>query len=311
MAGAIPCKEVVTILLVRTSPIAMLGCSTKAAKRPATGSRERSVGLLEGRVAIVTGAAAGIGRGIARRYVREGARVIVADIDAENGPEAVRAMRGEIADRATYHRLDVTDADAVGDLYAAVERDFGGVDVVVNTAYVPPVDVLFEQKTRAMLDKVMGVNFIGTWLMMQGALGPMQRRGGGRIINFTSIDAKIGTWLHADYNAAKAAITALTRSVAAEWARFNILVNCIAPAGKGKYFEDMERSTPGFAQAAAAMNPLGRVGDPEEDIGPVAVFLASDMGRYVTGDTINTDGGIHIGGYPSKPQDVAALETGA
>jgi len=264
--------------------------------------------LLAGKVAIVTGAGAGIGRGIALRYAREGAKVVIADIDAENGQASADAIAEEIGGGAAFQQADITDEAQIAALYAKTEERFGGVDIVVNNAFVPPEDVLFEQKTRAMLDKIMTVNFTGTWLMMQAALAPMKRRGGGRIINFTSIDAKIGTWLHADYNASKAAITALTRTVAAEWARHNILVNCIAPAGKGTYFAMMERENPGFAQAASGMNPLGRVGDPAEDIGPVAVFLASEMGRYVTGDTINADGGVHIGGYPSRPQDPAALE---
>ena len=265
--------------------------------------------LLDGKIAIVTGAAAGIGRGIAARYAEEGAHVVVADIDEQGGPGAVAAIEDRGATgRAMFHRTDVTDEAEIAALFAAIEDRFGGVDIVVNNAFVPPIDVLFEQKTRAMLDKTMRVNFTGTWLMMQAALAPMRRRGGGRIINFTSIDARIGTWLHADYNASKAAIAALSRTVAAEWARFNILINCIAPAGKGTYFEGLERENPDYAAAAAGMNPLGRVGDPLDDIGPVAVFLASEMGGYVTGDTINADGGIHIGGYPSRPDNIAALE---
>src|SRR2546421_10884092 len=108
---------------------------------------------------------------------------------------------------------------------------------------------------------------------MRAALPVMRAQGGGRIINFYSIDAEAAAWLHVDYNMAKEAIRGLTRSAAVEWGRYNVLVNAIAPAAKGSVFEQLSREIPGFAEMAAAQNPLGRVGDPEEDIAPVAVFL--------------------------------------
>jgi NAD(P)-dependent dehydrogenase (short-subunit alcohol dehydrogenase family) len=143
---------------------------------------------------------------------------------------------------------------------------------------------------------------------MRAALPEMKKRGGGRIINFYSIDAEVAAWLHADYNAAKAAIQGLTRSAAAEWGRFNILVNAIAPTAAGTVFVELCKKIPGFAEAASAQNPLGRVGDPEKDIAPVVVFLASELSRYVTGETIHVDGGMNMPGYHSRPADLAALE---
>jgi NAD(P)-dependent dehydrogenase (short-subunit alcohol dehydrogenase family) len=136
---------------------------------------------------------------------------------------------------------------------------------------------------------------------MRAALPHMKTRAGGRIINFYSIDADAGAWLHSDYNVTKAAIQGLTRSAAAEWGRFNILVNAIAPAAAGSGFEKRCAEDPGYRERASSMNPLGRVGDPETDIAPVLVFLASAMGRYVTGETISVDGGQHLPRYESRP----------
>lgn len=267
--------------------------------------------LLDGNVAIITGGAAGIGRGIARRYAREGASVVIADIEADAGEIAAEEIRRDLNGRAQAISVDVTSQDAVRELFAKTREAFGGVDIVVNNAFRPAKDGLFERKTIREMEGVMGVNFNGTWIMMQESLPYLQARGGGRIINFFSIDGALGSWMRADYNASKAAIRALTRTVAAEWARFNILVNCISPAGKGKSYEAWANAIPGYAEQVAAMIPVGRVGDPEEDIGPVAVFLASKMSHYITGETIFVDGGLHITGYQSKPENLEEIERGS
>jgi 3-oxoacyl-[acyl-carrier protein] reductase len=266
------------------------------------------VALLEGKVAVVTGAGQGVGRGIARGLVREGASVVVAEISAEHGEKTVAAIRSEIADRATFVRTDVTrKEDIERALSTAVER-FGGLDILVNNAIALSPNILLEQKTDAMLEGVLGSGLWATWWAMQAALPEFKKRGGGRIINFYSIDAQVAAWLHADYNLTKAAIQALTRSAAAEWGRFNVLVNAIAPTAAGVVYEELCKTIPGFETAVSSQNPLGRVGDPERDIAPVVVFLASELSRYVTGETINVDGGMNMSGYNSRPADIAALE---
>jgi NAD(P)-dependent dehydrogenase (short-subunit alcohol dehydrogenase family) len=266
------------------------------------------MGLLTGKVAVITGAGRGVGRGIARRFVREGASVVIAELSAEHGEQTAAEIRRDIGDRALFVQTDVRHkADVERAIRTAVER-YGGLDTLVNNAIALSPNILLEHKTDEMLDGVLRSGLWATWWAMRAALPEMQRRGGGRIINFYSIDAEVAAWLHADYNLTKAAIQGLTRSAAAEWGRFNILVNAIAPTAAGTVFVELCEKIPGFAEAVSQQNPLGRVGDPENDIAPVVVFLASELARYVTGETINVDGGMNMPGYSSRPADLAALE---
>jgi NAD(P)-dependent dehydrogenase (short-subunit alcohol dehydrogenase family) len=258
------------------------------------------MGRLAGKVAVITGAGNGIGRGIARRYVHEGAAVVLAEIDEDAGAK----VAAEIGDGATFVATDVGVREQVVAVVQRAIDDHGRLDILVNNAIALSPNIKFEEKTDEMLDGVLRTGLWATWWSMQAAFPHMREQGGGRIINFYSIDAEAAAWLHADYNATKAAIQALTRSVAMEWARFGIQANCIAPAAAGKMFEELKQAMPGFEEIMSALNPMGRVGDPEADIAPVAVFLASDDSRYVTGETINADGGQHIPRYNSKPQDL-------
>jgi NAD(P)-dependent dehydrogenase (short-subunit alcohol dehydrogenase family) len=266
------------------------------------------VGLLDGKVALITGAGRGVGRGIARGLARAGAAVVIAEISEEHGEKTAAEIRAEIADRALFVHTDVGRKDQIERaIRTAVDR-FGGLDTLVNNAIALSPNILLEQKSDEMLDGVLKSGLWATWWAMRAALPEMQKRGGGRIVNFYSIDAEVAAWLHADYNLTKAAIQGLTRSAAVEWGRFNILVNAIAPTAAGTVFVELCEKIPGFAAAVSGQNPLGRVGDPELDIAPVVVFLASEMARYVTGETINVDGGMNMPGYHSRPADVAALE---
>jgi NAD(P)-dependent dehydrogenase (short-subunit alcohol dehydrogenase family) len=260
---------------------------------------------LAGKVALVTGGGKGIGRGVARRFVRDGAIVVVAEIDRSAG-EAIVDELVEQGGKATFVHTDVSKK---ADVLAAVSRtieEHQRLDILVNNAITLSPNVKLEEKTDEMLEGLLRVGLWATWWAMQAALVPMRAQGGGRIINFYSIDAESGAWLHADYNATKEAVRALTRSAAVEWARFNIQVNAIAPGAASTIFEQMCVDIPGFRERAAAMNPSGRVGDPEHDIAPVVAFLASDDARYVTGETIHVDGGQHLPRYDTKPPDVSA-----
>jgi NAD(P)-dependent dehydrogenase (short-subunit alcohol dehydrogenase family) len=262
------------------------------------------MGVLDGKVALVTGAGAGIGRGIARRYAREGAAVVVVEIDAANGARVAGEIES-LGARSLFVRTDVSKKSEVESAVAAAMRQFGRLDVLVNNASKLSPNVLLEQKSDEMLQATLGVGAWATWWFMQLAMPIMREQGGGRIVNFLSVDAEAGAWLHADYNMTKGAIEALTRSAAVEWGRFQILVNAIAPIAAGTVYQELLRAVPGFEQMACAMNPLGRVGDPEEDIAPVAVFLGSDACRYVTGEVIHVDGGLHVPRYHSKPHDLS------
>lgn len=265
------------------------------------------MGLLEEKVALVTGAGQGIGRGIARRFVREGAAVVIAEISQEHGSRVARELE-EMGGRSLFVPTDVSKkAQVVGAIETAVSH-FKALDILVNNAVKLPTPLVMEKKTEEMLEEQLRIGVWGTWWAMQAALPIMQAQGGGRIINFTSIDVDTGAWLHSDYSVAKAGILAMTRSAAMEWARFNILVNALAPVAASAAFEKMCIQRPGLREAACAQNPLGRVGDPEGDIGPAAVFLASDLSRYITGATIPVDGGQHLPRGSSKPPDLTAWE---
>jgi NAD(P)-dependent dehydrogenase (short-subunit alcohol dehydrogenase family) len=269
------------------------------------------MGLLDGKVALITGAGRGVGRGIARGLARAGAAVVIAEISQEHGARAAAEIRAEISDRALFVHTDVQRKDHIERAIRTTVEHFGGLDVLVNNAIALSPNILLEQKSDDMLDGVLKSGLWATWWAMRAALPEMQKRGGGRIVNFYSSDAEVAAWLHADYNLTKAAIQGLTRSAAVEWGRFNILVSAIAPTAAGTVFVELCEKIPGFSAAVSGQNPLGRVGDPELDIAPVVVFLASEMARYVTGETINVDGGMNMPGYHSRPADIAALERAA
>ena len=266
-----------------------------------------AMALLNEQVALITGAGGGIGRGIALNFAKEGAAVVVAELDVVSG-EAVVAELKALGGKAVFIKTDVCNkADIEAAVQLAVDQ-FGGLDILVNNAFAPTPNVLLEEKTDAMLEQTLGSTVWAAWWAMKAALPHMKARGGGKIINFYSIDIEIGAWLHGDYNTAKSAIVGLTRSAASEWGRFNIRANAIAPTAMGATFHKLAAENPGFAEMSASMRPLGRCGEPEADIGPVVVFLASEMSRFITGETIHVDGGLHLPGYNSRPKGVPVRE---
>lgn len=249
--------------------------------------------LLQDKVAVVTGSGQGIGRGIALRFAREGAKVILAEIGAEAG-RAVEREIGEFGGTAKFVQTDVSKKDQIEAMIAAAVEQFGRLDILVNNAVKLPTPVDFESKTDEMLEEQLKLGVWATWWGMRAALPIMRDQGGGRIINMTSIDADTGAWLHADYSIAKAGIASMTRSAALDWGRYDILVNAIAPTAASAAFEKMCEKKPSLREEVKVSRPIGRLGDPEDDIAPVAVMLASDLGHYVTGTVIPVDGGKHM-----------------
>ena len=261
---------------------------------------------LDGKVALVTGAGQGIGRGTARRFVREGAQVVIAEINEECGARVEAELR-ELGGEARFVRTDVGRKDDVVAAVEATVATFGRIDILVNAAVKLPTPVVMERKTDAMLEEQLRIGVWGSWWAMQAAMPHMREQGGGRIINFTSMDVLTGAWLHGDYVVAKAGIQAMTRSAAIDWARYGINVNAISPIAASSAFEQMCKDRPGLREQAGKAVPLGRMGDPEDDIAPVIAFLASDDARYMTGVTLPVDGGLDMPRGNSTPADLQSF----
>ncbi len=252
-------------------------------------------------MAVITGAGDGIGRGIARRYAVEGAKVLVAEIDEAAGQSVAAELTGEFGADAVALRTDVgVKADVTAMVAAAVDR-WGTVDVLVNNAWGGGTLSRFEHKTDEGLDAAFRVGYYGPVWAMQAALPVMKANGSGRVINLCSlngVNAHMGT---TEYNSAKEALRAASRTAAREWAGYGICVNVICPGAKTAASRRAFAEHPELERAADASNPMGRLGDPEEDIAPVALFLAGEDCRYLTGNTLFVDGGSHINGAPWAP----------
>lgn len=258
------------------------------------------MGRLDGRVAIITGAGQGIGRGVARRFVTEGAAVVVAERNSDTGSRVEDELR-ELGGQARFVRTDVLDASQVTNMVDVTLEHFGHVDILVNNAYAAGHPDRLERKPVADLDLAFRGGPVHTYQAMQAVFPHFKAQRWGRVINFVSLNGVNAHMYSADYNAAKEAIRAITRTAAREWARHNILVNAIAPAAASPAYVSFAEAAPDNAREMLKQNPIGRMGDPEHDIGGVALFLASDDSDYVTGNTIFADGGSHINGVQWDP----------
>jgi len=257
-------------------------------------------GVLEGRAALITGAADGIGYGMALRFAKAGGAVVVADFDEQKGAEAAGALR-ELGARSMFVRCDVTSKDAVQAAVAACVAEFGAIDVLVNNAYRGRGLQRIEDKSDDVFEDAMRVCLYAAKWSMEAAFPHMRARGWGRIINFCSLNGVNAHMGSAEYNVGKEALRSYTRTAAREWARHGICANVICPAAASASFRKFQSLQPDVAAASAGANPMGRMGDPEADIGGVALFLASEDARYLTGNTLFVDGGAHINGVAWAP----------
>ncbi len=244
-------------------------------------------GRLSGRVALVTGAASGIGAGIARGFAAEGADLALVDLvdEAAATPvlDAVRVLGAQVS----YHRADVSDETAVRAMAAEAVDAHGRVDVLVNNAGIFTQSLL-EDMPVADWDRVLAVNLRGTFLCTRVLIGPMLERGWGRVINIASQLGQIGGSEVVHYSASKGAVIAFTKALAREVARRGVLVNAIAPGPIQTPLLDGE--TPAWRAAKLAELPIGRFGEVSEVV-PTAVLLASDDGSYYVGQTLGPNGG--------------------
>jgi NAD(P)-dependent dehydrogenase (short-subunit alcohol dehydrogenase family) len=248
---------------------------------------------LKDKVAIVTGAGQGIGRGIALVFAREGAKVVIGELREHRAARTADEIRAE-GGTALGLAVDVSRRDQIDALVARTAREFGRIDVVVNNAQGMHSHKPLEEITDEEFDVFLVSGLKGTFWMMQAVFPHMKAQGGGRIINMVSLNALTGAPGLADYNATKGAIASLSRTAAREWGKHGILVNCIAPGAASKRGLEFLERNPEKAKLIMEERPLGRLADPEQDLAPVAVFLASEDGHFVTGQTYFIDGGAHL-----------------
>ena len=241
--------------------------------------------LLDGRTAVVTGAAQGIGFAIAERYVAEGARVVIGDLDLGASEAAVDRLGGRDFARAV--RCDVTNADEVDALVATAVSEFDGLDVMVNNAGITR-DATMRKMTEEQFDQVIAVHLKGTWNGTRKAAAIMRENESGAIVNISSLSGKVGLAGQTNYSAAKAGIVGLTKAAAKELAHLGVRINAIQP---GLIRSAMTEAMPQkIWDAKLAEIPMGRAGEPSE-VASVALFLASDLSSYMTGTVLEVTGG--------------------
>ncbi len=259
----------------------------------ARGPNERNIGTMadfDGKVALVTGGGAGIGRAAAVAFARAGARVVIGNRNTELGEDAVRAIR-DGGGEASFLRTDVTVASDVETLVEHAVRTFGGLDVAFNNAGVEGELAPVTEQTESNYDAVMNVNVRGVWLSMKYEIPRMLERGGGAIVNCSSVAGLIGFPGAAIYCASKHAVNGLTRTAALEWSAQGVRVNAVNPAVIHTSMADrLSDKTELSMDALAEMHPIGRVGQADEVAGAV-VWLCSDAASFVTGHTLAVDGG--------------------
>jgi NAD(P)-dependent dehydrogenase (short-subunit alcohol dehydrogenase family) len=252
-------------------------------------------------VAIVTGAGQGIGRAIARRYAREGARVLVAEWNEQTGARTAKEL-AELGAEALFVRSDVGRREDVDAAVREAVEAWGSVHVLVNNAWSGPPMGRVEWKTTEEMEQALRVGFLSNFWSMQAVFPHMRGQGWGRIVNMCSLNGVNAHMYTVPYNAAKEAVRALTRTAAREWARHGICCNAICPAAATDAYVAVMAANPAMEREVLRSNPMGRMGDPEADIAGVAVFLASEDARYLTGNTLFVDGGSHINGAAWAPE---------
>jgi 3-oxoacyl-[acyl-carrier protein] reductase len=243
------------------------------------------VSLLTGQTAVVTGGAQGLGFAIAQRFVAEGARVVLGDVNLEATEAAAKQLGGDGVALAV--RCDVTSGADVDSLVAAAVDRFGGLDIMVNNAGITR-DATMRKMTEEQFDQVIAVHLKGTWNGLRTAAAIMRENKRGAIVNMSSLSGKVGLVGQTNYSAAKAGIVGMTKAAAKELAHLGVRVNAIAP---GLIRSAMTEAMPQrIWDEKVAEVPMGRAGEPSE-VANVALFLASDLSSYMTGTVLEVTGG--------------------
>jgi NAD(P)-dependent dehydrogenase (short-subunit alcohol dehydrogenase family) len=244
---------------------------------------------LDGKRIIVTGGAQGMGESTVRAFAREGAAVVALDVKEDQGRQTAERIAAETGAEVSFVRADVSDRGQVFDAVARAAEGLGGLDVMVNVAGVQRAKPA-EELTEADLDFLLNINLRGTFFTNQAAFAAMKPAGAGHIINFGSDAGMTAIRGLAGYSATKGAVHAWTRTVALEFGAHGIRVNTVVPAMKTPMTE--AGRTQGRANVYSKVPLGGDLGEPDRDLAPVMVFLASDGSRFITGQTISVNGGI-------------------
>lgn len=248
-------------------------------------------GRLDGKIALVTGGSSGIGRATAQIFAREGAKVIVADVQVEGGQETVRLISAA-GGEAIFVKTDVAQTTEVEAMVKRAVDTYGRLDCAFNNAGIEGALQPTSEYDEAMWDRVISINLKGVWLCMKYEIQQMLKQGGGAIVNTASAAGLVGVQGLSAYTAAKHGVNGLTKTAALEYAKSGIRINSVCPGGVDTpMVKRVFGNNPQFAEAAASAEPVGRLAQPAE-IGEAVVWLCSDAASFVTGLPMAVDGGM-------------------
>lgn len=248
-------------------------------------------GLLDGKAAVITGSAQGIGEATALRFAEEGANVVVADVKVDGGEETVSEIEDQ-GGNAVFVETDVSQAEDVQNMITTCIEKFGGIDALFNNAGIDgPIENIVEYDEEGF-DKVIDVNLKGVWLGLKYGIEAMLEDGGGSIISTSSIGGQVAVPQYSGYGASKAGVSLITKSAALEFATEGIRANAVAPGlVETPMVNNIMEQDPEMEEQFKSMEPMGGLAQPEE-IANAVIFLASDLSSRVTGHTLAVEGGF-------------------
>jgi NAD(P)-dependent dehydrogenase (short-subunit alcohol dehydrogenase family) len=246
-----------------------------------------------GRTALVTGAASGIGRGVALAFARAGAQLVLADIDVANGEALAKEIEGR-GGSALFVRTDVARGEDVAAMVKAAVARFGRIDCAFNNAGVEEENARLAEADEAVYDRMMAINVKGVWLCMRAQIAQMLAQGGGAIVNTASVAGVVAAPKHAIYAASKHAVVGLTKSAAVEYGKKNIRINSVCPGViRTAMLERALERNPSWEAGILALHPIGRLGE-VEDVAAAVLWLCSDASAFLCGHQLLVDGGMTV-----------------
>ncbi len=248
------------------------------------------MGLVNDKIALITGAAAGIGRATALKFADEGAKVVASDVNVKGGEETVELIK-KAGGEAIFVKSDISQSADVKAMVAKTVETYGRLDCACNVAGILGAMAPFTEQTEEDFDRVIAVNQRGTFFCLQAEIEQMLKNGGGTIANVASIVGLVGSAGISPYVSSKHAVTGLTKNAALEYAQQGIRVNAVCPGGVDTDMVRDSFSEEFTMEMMGAMHPIGRMGQPEE-IAELMVWLCSDRSSFMTGSIIPIDGGF-------------------